>query len=152
MIVNSLRFGQFEVPDSKVIRMARPVLGFESQTTFCLIELEDLLPFYWFQSTEEPSVAFLVCNPSLLFPDYRIEVNSNEIAELEASEVTAVETYVIVTIPKDPSKMSVNLQGPILVNTANNRAKQLVLVNSEYKVRHSLLSALETLPPETMFR
>ena len=140
MIIKSLRFGDLEVPDDRVIKMERPVLGFEKLRQFCLIEMEELAPFYWLQSTKEPAVAFLVCNPLVFFPDYRIEINSQEIAELSVREVQSVETYVIVTIPDDGRDISANLQGPILINNENGRAKQLVLVNSEYDVRHPLLS------------
>ena len=55
---------------------------------------------------------------------------------MEIAELKSVETYVVVTVPEDPTKMSVNLQGPILVNTENGFAKQLVLVNSDYRVQH----------------
>jgi len=145
MIINSLRFGPLEVPDDKVISMERPILGFESLQRFCLVEMDDLAPFHWLQSTEDPAVAFLVLNPIVFFPDYRIEINSKEIAELEVADVHSVETYVVVTIPEDPREISANLQGPILINTENNRAKQLVLVNSSYAVRHSILEAVDTL-------
>ncbi|MBD3257173.1 flagellar assembly protein FliW [candidate division GN15 bacterium] len=146
MLVTSLRFGDLEIPEDKVITMERPILGFEGLQKFFLLELEDSQPFMWLHSLEDPSVAFLVFNPVILFPDYRIEINSKEIAELEVHSVGAVETYVVVTIPEDPEEMSANLQGPILINTENNRAKQLVLVNSHYKVRHSILDAIERLP------
>jgi len=150
MILNSSRFGQLEVPEDKIITMERPILGFEAFHHFCLIEIEELKPFRWLQSTEDPAVAFLVVNPVLIFSGYRIEVNSNEIAELKVNRVESVETYVVVTTPPDPQKMSVNLQGPILINTENNLAKQLVLVNSRYKVKHLILQALEEQEPQAV--
>jgi flagellar assembly factor FliW len=54
--------------------------------------------------------------------------------------VNNVETYVIVTIGESPTEISANLQGPIMINTENNLAKQLVLVNSEYKIKFPLMS------------
>lgn len=141
--VQSLKFGTLEVPDDKIIYMERPVLGFEQLKTFCLVEIPDLHPFHWLQSTEDKAIAFLVVNPIVFFPNYRIEVNPKEIAELRVARVENVETYVIVTIPEDPSEVSANLQGPILINTENSLAKQLVLVNSEYEVRHLLLEKTE---------
>lgn len=143
MLINSLRFGPLEVPDDKIITMERPILGFEGQTYFCLVDIEELAPLLWFQSTEDPSIAFPVMNPVLFFSDYRIEINSREIAELAVADVNSVETWVIVTMSNSPSDISANLQGPILINTENNRAKQLVLVNSDYKVRHSILAAID---------
>ena len=149
MKVNSLRFGPLEVPDSKVIKMARPILGFEHLETFCLVDIEELRPFMWFQSVEDESVAFLVTNPLLFCSNYRIEINPQEIAELRVDDVTSVETYVIVTVPEDPRDVSANLQGPILINTRNGLAKQLVLVNSSYRIRERLLDSL-ALEPETV--
>jgi flagellar assembly factor FliW len=150
MIVNSSRFGQLEVPPGKVITMERSILGFEAFRRFCLVEIDELRPFLWLQSVEDPAIAFLVVNPLLIFPEYRIEVNSNEIAELKVACVESIETYVVVTIPSDPRKMSVNLQGPILINTENGLAKQLVLVNSQYSIRHPVLDSLQEQQPETV--
>lgn len=143
MIVQSLRLGEIEVPDDKLIYMERPVLGFENYKQFCLIEVEELKPLLWLQSTEEPALAFLVVNPRLFVPKYKIEINSKEIAELHIEDVTSVETYVVVTLAAKPEDMTVNLQGPILINTENNRGKQLVLVNSEYEVKHKFMHNLQ---------
>jgi len=141
MRITTLRFGELEIPDEKIIQMAKPVLGFEQLKKFCIIEGEDFEPFLWFQSVEEPSVAFIIINPVFFYPDYQIEVNPKEIEELDVADVKTVETYVIVSIPPDPKKMSINLKGPILINTKTKKAKQLVLVNSTYKVIHYMVGS-----------
>ena len=148
MTIQTLRFGPIEVPEEKFITMARPILGFEKLTRFCLIEIDDLRPFMWFQSIEDETVAFLVVNPLLIQPDYRIEINRNEIAELRVGTPDSVETYVIVTIPDNPGEISANMQGPLLVNVETNLAKQLVLVNSKYNIQHRLLDAVDLTPSE----
>jgi flagellar assembly factor FliW len=145
MFITSKRYGSLEVPDNKIITMERPILGFESLRFFCLVEVNDLAPFLLMQSTEDPEIAFLVMNPLLFFPDYRIEINSQEIAELEVTDPNTVETYVIMTMVRKPRDITANLQGPILINTLNNRGKQLVLVNSNYRVQHSVMQAAEQL-------
>jgi flagellar assembly factor FliW len=153
MKVRTLRFGELQVPEENVITMARPILGFEHLTGFCLVDIDDLRPFLWLQSTEEPAVAFLVANPLIFAHDYRIEINPQEIGELVVDDVRSVETYVIVTIPDNPRDISANLQGPILINRENNLGKQLILVNSSYSVKHNLLDALDEInaarPAET---
>lgn len=149
MIIDSVRFGRLEIPDDKIITMQRPILGFEGLLSFCLIQREDMEPFHWLQSTEDSEVAFIVLNPAVFYEDYRIEVNPKEIAELEVADLSMVETYAIVTVPEDPKKMSVNLQGPILINTENGFAKQLVLVNSDYQVQHFVADEIPALDVET---
>jgi flagellar assembly factor FliW len=136
MRISTIRFGELEIPEDKIITMAKPVLGFEHLKQYCIIEGEEFEPFLWFQSVEDPAVAFIVVNPLIFHAGYRIEVNPKEIEELHVRDVRNVETYVIVTIPADPEQMSVNLQGPILVNTETCLAKQMVLVNTDYKVRY----------------
>lgn len=143
MKITSLRFGTLEIPEDKIISMPKPILGFEQLTRYCIIEREDSEPFLWYQSVEDPSVAFIVVNPLFFYPDYRIEVNPKEIEELKVSDVRAVETYVIVTIPTDPKNMTANLQGPILINTETRLAKQMILVNSDYRVKHFILGQTE---------
>ena len=60
---------------------------------------------------------FIICNPTIFYPDYRIEVNPKELEELKIDDVKSIETYAIVSIPNNPKRMSINLQGPILINT-----------------------------------
>lgn len=149
MIIDSHRFGSMEIPDDKIIQMERPILGFERLKQFCLIEMEELLPFLWMQSTEDSKIAFLVTNPAVFFPEYQIQINSAEIAELKVVDPGTVETYVILTIRKDTQDITANLQGPILINTENNMGKQLVLVNSKYNVQHSIAEASEAMVQPT---
>lgn len=139
MRITTQRFGELEIPEDKIITMAKPILGFEELKKFCIIENSGFEPFMWFQSIEDPVVAFIIVNPLFFCADYKIEVNPKEIEELRVSDVRMVETYVIATIPPDPSKMSVNLQGPVLVNTQTCLAKQLVMVNSDYNLKHYII-------------
>ncbi len=149
MQVPTTRFGELQIPDEKLVRMQKPILGFERLSRYCLIETEEFLPFLWLQSVEDPAVAFVVVNPLVIFPEYRIEVHPQELAELEITRTDVIETYVVVTIPEDPARMTANLQGPIVINTDNQRAKQLVLVNSDYQVKHLIVEALQTAPTTT---
>jgi len=150
MIISTLRFGELEIPEDRIISMAKPILGFEQLKKYCIIEGEDFEPFLWFQSVEDPTVAFIIVNPLIFYNDYRIEVNPKEIEEIDVANVKTVETYVIVTIPPDPKKMTINLQGPILINTESRLAKQLVLVNSDYSVKHRIIDETKQLATETV--
>ncbi len=143
MIVQSLRLGDIEVSDDKIITMERPVLGFEKFKKFCLIEVDELKPFLWLQSIDEPEISFLVVNPRLFITDYKIEINSKEIAELKIDDVTSVETYVVVTLAEIPEDITANMQGPILINTENNLGKQLVLVNTDYNVKYHFMKYIK---------
>jgi flagellar assembly factor FliW len=144
MKIDTSRFGTLDVDDDVIIRMTKPVLGFEQYRRYVIVETDDFEPFKWFQSVENPELAFVIVNPSLFFSDYTIEVNPKEIEELEVGDVDEIITYSIVTIPADYTRMTANLQGPILINSRTRLAKQLVLVNSQHGIKHRLFSPVET--------
>jgi flagellar assembly factor FliW len=139
MVISTQRFGDIEIPDGKIITMPKPILGFEQLKKYCIIEREDCRPFLWYQSIDDPDVTFIIVNPLFFYPEYRIEVNPRELEELKIHNVELVETYVIVTVPADPRRMSVNLQGPIVISTDSCLAKQLILVNSDYRIKHYIM-------------
>jgi flagellar assembly factor FliW len=112
-----------------------------------IVETPDSEPFKWLQSLDDPALAFVIVNPLVFFADYRIDVDRRELEELKITDPASVITHVIVSIPDgDMSGMSANLQGPILINMENNLAKQLVLVNGPYTIRHPLLKQVTEKP------
>ncbi len=144
MIVSTIRFGDIDIQDNKVITMPKPILGFEHLKRYCIIEREDCRPFLWYQAVDDAAVAFIIVNPLFFYPEYRIEVNPRELEELRIRNVELVETYVIVSVPSDPRRMSINLQGPVVISTESRLAKQLILVNSEYRVKHYIMEETDT--------
>jgi len=149
MKIETTRFGTLEVDDEVIIHMTKPVLGFEEYRAYVLVETRDFEPFKWFQSVENPDLAFVVVNPLMFFPDYMIEVNPKEIEELNIDDVADIVTYAIVTIPTDYTRMTANLQGPVLINIRTRLAKQLVMVNSRHGIRRRLFDGVETGNVET---
>jgi flagellar assembly factor FliW len=143
MKIVTLRFGELEIPDDKVINIPKGLLGFEQFQKYIILQRQDSEPFSWLQSIEDPNLAFVITNPAFFFPSYKIEMHMKELGDIEVNERSNVETYVIVTIPKDISQMSANLQGPILINTDRSLGKQTVLVNGPYTIQHFIMDELE---------
>lgn len=143
MLLNTDHFGQIEIAEDEIIEIPRSLLGFEGLQRYVIVDRDESKPFRWLQSIDEPTLAFVIANPLIFFPDYRVEVNSREVADIEVDDPTNVEILVIVTIPTDLENMSVNLQGPILLNRENNMAKQIVLTESTYAVKHYIMKELQ---------
>jgi len=139
MKIITSRFGELEISEDLIIHMTKPVLGFEQVREYVIVENGEFEPFKWLQAVDDPDLAFVIVNPLLFFPDYMIEVNPKEIEELKVENAGQIITYVIVTVPSDYTQMTANLQGPLLINTRTNLAKQLVLVNSRHGINHRML-------------
>ena len=142
MIVKTTRFGDLEIDEKKVIHMPDGILGFPSYKRFYIMDHKNT-PFKWFQSIDNPDLAFVIINPLLIEPHYRIEIPRSEVASLDISDEKDVLVMVIISIPEDPAQMTANLQGPLVINTKKMLAKQLVLMDDRYTTRHYILSQPE---------
>lgn len=134
------RFGEIEISEETIISFPNGILGFPDQTNYALINTDDNSPLKWLQSLDDPTLAFVVTNPNLFKSDYMVDAYRKDLADINVQSEEEVLVLVIVTVPKDPSKMTANLKGPILINTQNRLAKQLVIDNNEYEIKYRLLS------------
>jgi len=142
MKITTLRFGELDIPEENIIEFPKGLIGFEQFKKYVLLEREDSDPFVWLQSLEDPNLAFVVINPVIFFKNYKIEIHYKELEDIAVRSLDRIEVYSVVTIPEDIMKMSINLLGPLVINLDNNRAKQLVLVNSSYTIQHFIMDEL----------
>ena len=95
------------------------------------------------QSLDEPGFAMPVMDPLAVKPDYDPEVDDELLAS--AGRITEENLLVLVTvsIPGDLTQMSVNLQGPIIINIDEHKACQLIVENSNYPVKFPVYDILQ---------
>jgi len=139
MRIDTTRFGSLEVEDSGIIHVKGGILGFSGYQKYVLLDLDSSGPFKWLQCLEDPDLAFVVMDPRLVEPEYRVPLEADEAEALGIGETAECMVCAIVTIGASLSDVTVNLLGPILMNTRNNLARQLVLADSRYTVRHRIL-------------
>lgn len=116
----------------------RGLLGFEDHHRYVLQSDPHWSPLRRLESVDDRTLSFVLAPPRLFASDYHISVDPQELAEIGECTAEDLESWVIVTIPDDPSQMSVNLQGPLIINHATGRGKQLVLTRSHYSTRHQV--------------
>lgn len=139
MKIQSVRFGELEVDESKTITFAQGPLGFETMTRWVIIE-NGLLG--WLQSVDDSELAFVVTNPFDFYGDYQFEINDGELKALQAETSSDLTVLSIVAVPSQVENMTINLLAPIVINHKTNAAKQVILNNNRYSVRHYLYSDL----------
>jgi flagellar assembly factor FliW len=94
-------------------------------------------------------VAFVVADPFAFLPDYQVPLQEQDLYDLKVAAPAELVLCVIVTLPRQTSpQLTVNLQGPVLVNRVNGWAKQFVIVQGPYHTCHPLhvTPALATSP------
>jgi flagellar assembly factor FliW len=137
------RFGKIALEEKDILFLPKGILGFSQLSKYVIIEKDEYDPFKWLQSVEDPDVAFVIVDPTLFFPNYKLEVNEKELEELNFRHMKELVIYVVVTVPPDPSQMSADLLGPVVINSKNSLAKQVVMPNSPYTTKHYILDELK---------
>jgi len=141
--IKTKAYGEIKVEKDTVIYFKREILGFENYRYYYLIEMGDLPNFYWLQSKEEPDLAFIVVNPRLFKPDYVLNIDSTDLALLELEEGDEIVDFVIVNIPEDITKMTMNLLGPIVINANKRIAIQAISLCNDYGTKVLMFSNFE---------
>ncbi len=140
MKVMTTRFGEIEIDDDKIIEMPDGMIGF-MEKRFVLLLPDNNGRFFWYQSVENPALAFVVTDPMEYVPGYEAVLTPDEYDRLKLDPESAeVIILAVTTITNEAKDITINLQGPIVVNPANMTAKQIVLENGKYAIRHPLFS------------
>ncbi|MGI9951229.1 flagellar assembly protein FliW [Moorellaceae bacterium AZ2] len=117
-------------------------------TRFELLALAPDSPFYLLRSLQDENVGFILVNPFFFFPDYEFDLPQEEAEALGLSSIEEVAVFCIVNAPRGPKSATVNLLAPVVVNVATGEARQVVLADSRYGLRHPLPLGLETSCPK----
>ena len=141
MEIETTRFGQVEIDESLIITIPEGILGFEDLERFIILDHFDKeSPFKWLQSIEDPSLAFVITDPLIFLPDYKAKINKEELVSIQLPEAGKAVIVVIVNIKRDHSEITINLQGPLVINPEKKLAKQCILRTDDYDVRHIIFS------------
>jgi flagellar assembly factor FliW len=137
MVITTSRFGQLDVNAERLIVFHEGILGFPKQRDYALIQTGEDSGFYWLQSVCTPELAFVVCDPRLFVADYQVPVKLEELTCVELEDAKDAQIFIIVN--KIDDLLTGNLQGPLVVNVLNRRARQLVLSDKRFSTRHPLM-------------
>ena len=137
MEIETTRFGKLSVEDERMITFPNGLLGFPDHTRFALIQTGEENYFFWLQSIDEPNLAFVVTDPTIFFKDYQVPVREETWQDLQLADETDVQCFVICN--KVGEWLTGNLLGPIVVNSQNRVAQQIVLTEKKWTTRQPLM-------------
>lgn len=143
MKFDTTRFGQIEVKPEEIIVFPEGPLGFPDCTRFTLVDEEKAAPFRMLQSLDNPSLAFVVLDPLVIKGDYHFNVTPDDLKLVKAETTDDLVVYAIVTMARELTDVTVNMQGPLVINPKKQIGHQFVLVDSEYSTREPLLQSEE---------
>ena len=139
MEIIGTRFGDIQVEADKLLDFPEGIPGLECLRQFALLHDENIAPFFWLQSVDQPEIALIVFDPFPLFPDYAPLLPEETInllgEEADPSDITLLS---IALVPEDVTKMSCNLAAPIVVHGGKRMGVQALLERGAYQSRTPL--------------
>lgn len=133
--------------DDTLLVFPSGILGFPDWTKYVMLDHDTDAPFKWLQCVEEPQLAFVILDPALFKPDYHITMTSDALMEIQKRDDDELSVVTILTIPSDdPTAVTANLRGPLVMNHRTRLCKQLVL-SEDLPTRYPLFAATPAASP-----
>ncbi len=146
MKINTRIFGEIDVADEKIITFENGIIGFPDLKRFTLLHDEEKgnnVGIRFLQSIEEPGFAMPVMDPFVVKEDYAPVVNDELLVSLGDFSDENLLILTTVSVPADLTKMSVNLQGPLIVNVDERKACQIIVEGNDYPVKFPIYDILQ---------
>ena len=151
MKITTRVFGEIEIDDNKIIHFPSGIIGFPEMTDFALVFDEEKgkdTPIRWLQSLQEAEFAMPVMDPLLVAKDYNPEVEDDYLIPLGEMNTEDTLVLVTVTVPKELTKMSVNLQAPIVINADSKKGIQIIVNSDKYPVKYYIYDIMQEMKKE----
>ena len=139
MRINTVKFGEIDVDESRIFDFVLPIIGFDVLHKFIILDPDGDSLFKWLQSVEDPGLAFPIISVSSLDYDYSVDLSDNVVNELEIKDAESLLVMNITSIPQDnPRGTTINLLAPLIFNVDNQKAGQVVLSGSGYDISYPM--------------
>jgi flagellar assembly factor FliW len=143
MKISTSRFGKIEVCKDEIITFDEGLLGFGEYHQYVVLNADDGSPFRWLQCVEDGNLAFVIIEPLSFMFEYDIEISDADASFISLERAEDAVLYVIVSIPANPSDMTANLQGPLVINASNRKGRQIISNDSKHSVKARILDEME---------
>ena len=129
---------QLEFVQSDVLTFPDGLIGCESWRHFVLISMPDDELVKVLQCVDAPEVSFLVTDPHLIVQDYQCTISVGDAEAINLTSLADAIVYCTLTVHDDPTDITANLLGPLVINLRTRLGRQLVLAESNYSTKHPI--------------
>ena len=130
-------YGSVSVDEKQLITFPAGLYGFETYHEYALLD-SDTPPFYWLQSVDDGTLAFILINPYVVVPEYVLDIPEEDLLSIGSPEADNLLVFATVTIPDDRRDISCNLQGPVIINREKRLGRQSISLDQRWRIKHYL--------------
>ena len=138
MNIQTAYMGEVEIINEEIIQFEHGLPGFEKEKGFVMLPIEEKSAFHILQSVQTPELAFIITSPYAVYTDYYFDLDEATVHSLQIQSENEVAVFAIVSLKDTLTNSTVNLKAPIVLNTTKRKAKQVILDNEAYMIRHKI--------------
>ncbi|MEH6965432.1 flagellar assembly protein FliW [Priestia megaterium] len=138
MKISTSYHGDIEIDNQQTLTFNQGIPGFLEETKFVILPLPEAEAFQVLQSIQTKELAFIITDPFQFFLDYDFQLEPQEIEKLQLQQAEDATVYVLLTMSDSVENITANLQAPVIINTKQQLAKQVILMNTAYETKHRL--------------
>ncbi len=146
MLVQTRSFGEVEIDEERIVDFPNGIIGFPDLKRFVLLHdaaRGENVGIHWLQSVDEPGFAMPVMNPLVVDNQYNPIIEDDILVPLGNLAEDDVIVLVTVSVPKDLTKMTVNLRGPFVINASKKKGCQVIVEGEDFSVRFPIYDILQ---------
>lgn len=140
MDIKTKYHGEITIAEEDILYFEKGIPGFPAETKFVMIPLTDDGLFQVLQSTSNQDIGFITTDPFFFKKDYEFRIDDSVVESLELQDEKDVNVIVIITLHEPFNQSTANLQAPVVINTKNGKARQVILNNTTYQTKHPLFA------------
>ncbi|MCP4548364.1 MAG: flagellar assembly protein FliW [bacterium] len=138
MELKGTRFGTLQYEDKDLLHLPEGLVGMPEQTEFLILDFEVDTPLKWLQSIKDSAMGFLVGDPLLFRPDYKLALVKSELQDLNVTSPEDLAVFVICTMQEEFEDITANMLGPIIVHVESRKGRQVIVEGSEFSTHENL--------------
>jgi len=135
------RLGEIEIREEDVLIFTHGIPGFDEYSRYVIVSPEEIAPFRYLQSLENEGLSFIITDPFAFHASYEFDLPEDVTELLNIKGEDEVAIWSLVSVRDNLQEATMNLLAPIVVNKSANLAKQVILHDTSYMIRHKLFSA-----------
>ena len=146
MQVKTKWFGTLEISEDKIITFQKGLIGLDEYKKYTIVyntEKSESESIMWLQSLDDENISIPVINPEIFFPEYDPIVEDELLESVGNVKTSELLVLVTLTVPSDITNMTSNLKAPIIINTDNLKACQLIADNQDYIVKYPIYDIIK---------
>jgi len=135
--------GELKIEPNQNWHFPKGIPGFEDENEFALLPIEGNHTFQVLQSKATPDTAFIVANPYTLVEDYTFNIDEPTIDLLNINNEQDVFVLGVLSLKEPFESSTINLQAPLIFQSNTKKAKQMILNDNSFSMRHPIGSQVK---------